>query len=91
MSAPIDSGRLQRAIWLDYQRVSLDQFLVTGGVDDHVVVVDGGYVRCDCWDYSIRGDGCKHALCVRLHGGDPEIVVALRRLIPRPSRAVRAA
>ena len=67
--------------------------MVTGGTDSHVVVVDGGWVRCDCPDFAMHGDGCKHSLACRLHGGDPAVVVALRQLIPEPAqrRKVRAA
>ena len=90
-SVTIDPTRLRRAIWLDVKPVAPDRYLVTGGADGHVVVVDGGWVRCDCLDFSIYGDGCKHALACRPHGGDPTVVVALRQLVPRPSRAVRAA
>ena len=53
----IDSARLQRAIYLDCRRVAPDRWLVTGGAAGHVLVVDGGYIRCDCPDYAIRGDG----------------------------------
>ncbi len=90
MSASIDPTRLQRAIWLKIQPVS-GGYLVSGGADDHIVDVDGGYVRCDCFDAQRNGDGCKHALCVRLHSGDPLLVKALRQLVPAPARSVRAA
>ena len=83
--------RLARALWLDVKPVAPGRYLVSGGADGHVVVVDGGWVRCDCPDFAIRGDGCKHALACRLHSGDPTVVTALRMLVPRPTRAVRAA
>ena len=79
----IDSGRLQRAIWLDCQSVS-GGYLVSGGAADHVVEIDDGFVHCDCIDAQIRGDGCKHSLAVRLNQGDPDIVLALRVLVPLP-------
>ena len=87
----IDAGRLSRAVWLDCQPVAPGQFLVSGGATSHVVAVDGGRVVCDCEDSYRVGDGCKHALACRLHGGDPTVVTALRMLVPRPTRAVRAA
>ncbi len=90
MSA-IDVGRLARAVHLDCRRVAPDRYLVTGGRDDHMVDIDGGYVRCDCFDAQRNGDGCKHALCVRLHHGDSDVVNALRQLVPAPGRSVRAA
>ena len=80
----IDAGRLARAIWLKIQPVS-DGYLVSGGADDHIVEIDGGYVRCDCIDAQRNGHGCKHSLAVRLHGGDPEVAKALRALVPAPA------
>ena len=85
----IDPARLRRAIWLDCRPVGLSGFMVRGGRDDHIVDVDGGYVRCDCFDAQIHGDGCKHSLLVRLLGGDPEVALALRQLVPQPARRTR--
>ncbi len=90
MSA-IDAARLQRAIWLDCRPVGLGGFLVRGGKDDHIVDVDGGHIRCDCFDAQVHGDGCRHSLLVRLLGGDPEVVRAVRQLVPAPGRSVRVA
>ncbi len=87
----IATGRLRRAIWLEVQPMGLGGFLVRGGKDDHIVEIDGGYVRCDCFDAQRNGDACKHALCVRLHSGDPVVVKALRMLVPAPGRSVRVA
>ena len=83
-SPVIDAGRLQRAIWLEVQPVARGRFLVRGGRDDHLVDVDGGYVHCDCVAYTLRGDSCKHCLCVRLTSGDRQVVRALRQLVPNP-------
>ncbi len=80
----IDPGRLARAIWLKIQPVS-GGYLVSGGKDDHIVDIDGGYVRCDCIDAQRNGDDCKHALAVRLNHGDPDVVLALRALVPAPT------
>ena len=91
MSAPIDADRLARAVWLDVKAVAPGRYLVSGGADSHVVVIDGGFVRCDCIDSQRVGDACKHALACRLCGGDPIVVRALRTLVTRPTRAVRAA
>lgn len=82
----IDAARLQRAVWLEVQPVSPGQYLVSGGSADHLVGVDGGWVRCDCPDAHLHGDGCKHALCVRLNNGDPEVTRALRQLVARPAQ-----
>ncbi len=91
MSAPIDTERLHRAVWLDVKPVAPGRYLVTGGADSHVVVVDGGWVLCDCLDSQFTGDNCKHSLATRLHGGDPAVVKALRQLVVAPARSVMAA
>ena len=80
----IDAGRLQRAVWLEVRPID-GGCLVRGGADDHIVEIDDGLVRCDCFDAQWRGDGCKHSLAVRLHHGDPEVVKALRALVPAPA------
>ncbi len=80
----IDTGRLQRAIWLDCQPVAPGRYLVRGGSADHVVEVDGGLVRCHCPDSQRVGDSCKHSLALRLRAGDGEVVDALRQLVPNP-------
>ena len=43
------------------------------------------------YDWQRRRDGCKHCLITQLHSGDPLVAKALRMLVPRPNRAVRAA
>ena len=91
MSAPIDTERLHRAIYLDVRPVAPGTYLVSGGTDSHTVVIDGGLVRCSCIDSQRVGDQCKHALIARLYCGDPSVVVALRMLVARPMRSVRAA
>ena len=80
----IDSGRLQRAIWLEVEPVGPGKYLVRGGADDHVVEVDGGLVVCHCPDSQRVGDSCKHSIALRLRAGDGEVVDALRQLVPNP-------
>ncbi len=87
----IDTGRLKRATWPEVQPVAPGRFLVRGGRAVHMVDIDRGWVRCDCADYSLRGDACKHCLVVRLHSGDPLAVKTLRQLVPAPGRSVRVA
>ena len=83
----IEPGRLARALWLDCRRVAFDRWLA----GDRVVLVDGGYLLCDCMDFTIHGDRCKHCLCVLLHAGDPTVVLALRMLVPEPARRRKVA
>ena len=85
----IDSGRLARAIYLTAKPIDVNTWRVRGGTADHMVQLEDGRCYCDCIDATVRGDGCKHALLVRLLGGDPEVALALRQLVPRPARRTR--
>ena len=81
----IDLTRLARAVHLSVQPVAPGRYLVSGGADDHMVDISAGWVRWICASgQSHHGDGCKHGLSVRLHHGDPEVVRALRQLVPNP-------
>ena len=91
MNVEIDPTRLARAVHLDCERMTPDTFRVSGGSMDHLVAVAAGGAHCDCMDSSVRGPGCKHELAVRLHAGDSEVVLALRKLIAPPKRLRRVA
>ena len=80
----IDTGRLARAIYLTAKPIDVNTWRVRGGIADHMIEVVDGRCYCDCVDAQVRGPGCKHALLVRLLGGDPEVVKALRELIAAP-------
>ncbi len=82
----IDAGRLARAVWLTAKPIDVNTYRVRGGTADHMVEVVDGRCYCDCEDAQVRGPGCKHCLLVRLLGGDPELVKALRELVPNPQR-----
>ena len=85
----IDSARLQRAIWLSAKMIDISTYRVRGGTRDHMVEIVDGRCYCDCIDATVRGDGCKHALLVRLLGGDKAVALALRQLVPRPAQRTR--
>ena len=87
----IDPLRLARAIQLDARHTGIDRYFVTGGAACHEVDLRAGV--CDCTDSRVHGHQCKHLLLCRLREGDPEVIRALRQLVPMPerSRAVRAA
>ncbi len=87
----IEAGRLRRAVHLTAKPIDVAAYRVRGGTRDHMVEVVDGRCYCDCVDAQVRGPGCKHALLVRLLGGDPEVVKALRQLVPAPARSVRVA
>ena len=74
----IDSGRLARAVYLTAKPIDVNTWRVRGGIADHMIEVVDGRCYCDCPDAQVRGPGCKHALLVRLLGGDPAVVRALR-------------
>ena len=78
----IDPARLVRAIHLDAVPIDIHSYWVSGGSADHVVEEVDGELRCGCMDATVRGSGCKHELCVRLNAGDPDVVKALRGIIP---------
>ena len=78
----IEPGRLTRAVHLTVNRIDVDSWLVSGGSQDHTVEVRDGECFCDCFDFHIHGDNCKHSLVVRLLGGDEEVVLALRQIVP---------
>ena len=82
----IDSGRLARAIWLSAKPIDVNTWRVRGGTVDHMVEIVDGRCYCDCVDAQVRGPDCKHSLLVRLLGGDPEVALALRQLVPQPAR-----
>ena len=86
----IEAGRLSRAVHLTAKRIDVDAYLVSGGSQDHTVEVRDGECFCDCFDAHIHGDGCKHSLLIRLLGGDEEVVLALREIIPKTIRATKA-
>ena len=80
----IDSSQLARAVHLTAKPIDVNTWRVRGGIADHMIEVVDGRCYCDCMDAQVRGPGCKHALLVRLLGGDPDVVKALRELIAAP-------
>ncbi len=81
----IDEGRLARAVHLDATRVGSGRcYQVTGGARSHVVDLDDD--GWNCGDYAFRHQLCKHVIRALLAEGDGEVIAALRRLLPYPSR-----
>jgi helicase len=78
--ASIDVYRFRRSLDLHVETLSATEYRVTGGLDPHQVVLEGGGIRCDCPDAAKRNT-CKHQLAVRLErGGDAELA-KLRQLM----------
>lgn len=61
-----DRYRLDRARRLEVERLT-EGFVITGGLDQHLVSLDG--MHCDCADFE-RGNRCKHLLAVALNHGE---------------------
>jgi helicase len=75
--ADVDPYRLRRS--LDLSVVADERgFLVTGGLEPHLVRLEEFHLLCDCVDAE-RGHKCKHELAVRLYQGER----GLRRLAQR--------
>lgn len=82
-----DLSRVARAIHLDVKPLGEGRWIVTGGKGSHIVKDDA----CDCTDFAVRGASCKHLLRVALCLGDPDVISALRLMVPlpRPRRHAR--
>ena len=79
----IDPRRLARALYLECQQEEPDTFRVWGGTQSHTVEC-GQVTRCNCVDFQMHGDGCKHVLRVLLAQGDAEVLRTLQLLVPYP-------
>lgn len=86
----IDPRRLARAVHLDCDPLPDGRWRVSGGARDHLVAEDPRGLVCDCWDAN-GGRVCKHQLRVRLTLGDAETLLAMRELVPMPTRRTAAA
>jgi helicase len=75
----IDPYRLGRAQTLIVVPQGRSRFIVTGGLEPHVVAMQPPGAGCDCADHR-AGRTCKHILAVRLHEGDPLLSDLIRRL-----------
>ena len=83
----IDEGRLARAVHLDATRLGSGRcYQVTGGARTHVVHLADSGPLCDCRDFALGTMRCKHVIRVDLANGDRDVIAALRRLLPYPSR-----
>jgi helicase len=78
----VDQYRLRRALDLRVER-GQDGFLVTGGLEPHLVHQGPGALRCDCADSS-KVENCKHILAVRLNKSDPAITTLVDHLKALP-------
>lgn len=83
-------ARLARAIHLTAERRDDGTWRIVGGSAEHIVSSDGS--ECDCHDSLYRpGVVCKHRSLVLLRLGNPDVIAALREIVPqRPGEAAVA-
>ena len=80
MTVAIDPERLRRGLRLDADRQDDGTWRVAG----HRVDAEG---RCDCADATFRPSiCCKHRIAAMLSGLDPDLLAALRVLVPTTTR-----
>ena len=75
----VDPYRLRRALDLKISGTDGGTYLVTGGLEPHLVRIASNSFVCDCVDAS-RGHACKHVLSVKLHRGDLKLRKLVRQL-----------
>lgn len=75
----VDPYRLRRALDLIAVRRNGRTYLVTGGLEPHIVRIESTSFVCDCADAD-KGNLCKHVLAIRLDRGDPMVSRLVRRL-----------
>lgn len=84
----VDPYRLRRALDLSVRAADGGTYLITGGLEPHVVRLQGGILICDCAD-SARGNSCKHVLAVRMRNGDRQLKLLTDKLAHTPASADR--
>jgi len=76
----VDPRRLRRAVHLTVEGNG-PVYLVTGGSVPRTVDLDS-VTPCVCEDALMRGARCKHELAALLHRGEPQVIRALRLVVP---------
>ena len=82
----IEPKRLARAVHLDCEPLGDGRWRVTGGARDHLV---GPGDACDCTDFGLHHALCKHLARVELEALPPQLLTALRTVVPLPKRLRR--
>jgi len=68
----VDPYRLRRALDLRIAGAEGGRYLITGGLEPHIVQVDASHTICDCPDAS-KNHRCKHILALQFHKGDRKL------------------
>lgn len=87
----IDPYRLRRSLELSVKGKDGGLFCVTGGREDHIVMIQKGQMKCDCLDYQRNQWACKHILCVKRTIGDAEITKMVKHIKENKSHTIREA
>jgi len=77
--ADVEPYRLRRAIDLTAKQIRAGQFVVSGGLEPHIVIRDRNETKCDCQDFS-KGHLCKHILAVRMKQNDRGLLRLAKRV-----------
>lgn len=87
----IDPYRLRRSLELVVKGSDGCKYCVSGGREDHIVLIrDNSYV-CDCMDYEKNGGDCKHILCVKRAMGNAEVSRMVKRIKEDKHHSIREA
>ena len=87
----IDPYRLRRSLELSVKGKDGGRFCITGGREDHIVVIRKGHMQCDCLDYQKNQWDCKHILCAKRAIGDPSITKMVKRIRENKNHSIREA
>jgi hypothetical protein len=88
MDHQINVFRLCRAVHLTVEPLGqAHRYHVSGGTQRHLVDLQES--SCDCADHVYRRILCAHLLAAGLREGMPELLKALRVVVPNPDRARR--
>lgn len=80
----IDPYRLRRALDLKVKSMDVGIFLVSGGLEPHLVQTLNQNMICDCLDYQ-KGHLCKHIIALRLQRGDRQIKNLVKTFLKKKS------
>lgn len=87
----IDPYRLRRSLELSVKGKDGGRFCITGGREDHIVVIRNGEMRCDCLDYQKNQWQCKHILCAKRTLGDAETTKMIKKIKENKNDSIREA
>lgn len=87
----VDPYRLRRSLELSIKGKDGGRFCVTGGREDHIVMIRQGQMQCDCLDFQKNQWACKHILCVKHSLGDSEIIKMVKHIKENKSHSIREA